>query len=86
MNDPNAKVRRLQISTELLFDLFRAGAHAGGYTVTQDGIPEDAELVNVQHAWPNTVELLIRSETFEPVPLVGQEIPCIRPLVTKDVA
>jgi hypothetical protein len=67
------KVKRLQISPELLFQLFAAGEHRG-YYVGAGAVPCDAELVNVRHAWPNMMELLIRSESFEEV-VLGQEIP-----------
>jgi hypothetical protein len=62
------RLRRVVISFEILHDLFSAGLHPPNrYAVTKDPIPADAKLVNVQHAWPNCVELLLYSESFEPV-------------------
>jgi hypothetical protein len=62
------RLRRVVISFEILHDLFSAGMHPPNrYAVTKDPIPADAKLVNVQHAWPNCVELLLWSESFEPV-------------------
>lgn len=58
------KVKRLQISAELLFGMFSSGFHEAGYTVIEDAIPSDARLVNVHHAWPNRIELLIESDSF----------------------
>lgn len=70
------KVRRLRISAEQLFELFKDGDHPG-WTVNR-GVPEDAELMNVHHLWPNSIELLIRSESFDAVKL-GDEIPTVTP-------
>lgn len=64
----DSRLRRVIISFELLRDLFTAGAHPRhAYRVIQNAIPEDAALVNVQHACPNLVELLLWSESFEEV-------------------
>lgn len=76
-----ANLRRVVISFELLRQLFAPGAHPPrSYRVVRDAIPEDAELVNVQHAWPNCVELLLRSDRFTPVKL-GDQIPQLDILV-----
>jgi hypothetical protein len=62
------RLRRVVISFEILQDLFSAGLHPPHrYAVTKGPIPADAKLVNVQHAWPNCIELLLWSESFEPV-------------------
>lgn len=82
------KYKRLQISVDLLFMMFSEGHSSPGYRVTGDGIPHDAKLVNVRHAWPNTVELLIESESFAEIKDCD-EIPvfsptCERVLVAAD--
>lgn len=70
------KTKRLPISSELVFNLLR-GTHPG-YFVTKNEIPADAKLINVRHSWPDSVELLIWSDTFEDVP-DGEEIPYFVP-------
>jgi hypothetical protein len=71
------RLRRVVISFEILHDLFSAGPHPPNrYAVTKDPIPADAKLVNVQHAWPNCVELLLWSESFEPVG-PGDDVPML---------
>jgi hypothetical protein len=62
------KVKSIEISAEFFFQLFNPGWHGAGYTVLKDGIPEDARLVNVHHKWPNQLEILIESESFDDVP------------------
>jgi hypothetical protein len=59
------KIKRIQISAELLFHLFAEGHHPGGYSVVKDAIPADAQLVNCQHSWPNGIELLVTSASFD---------------------
>lgn len=76
------KAKRLRISFELLRELFTAGAHSTGYTVEQDAIPADAQLVNVRHGWPNEVELLIASDTF-PYIKAGDEVPELTPIIRR---
>lgn len=72
---PGTRLRRVTISFEILRDLFMAGAHpARRYSVIRDAIPPDAILVNVQHEWPNCVEMLLWSESFAEVKL-GDLIP-----------
>lgn len=64
----NNKLRRVIIHFELLHELFKEGPHPPhGYNVIRDPMPADARLVNVQHAWPNSIELLLWSDSFEPV-------------------
>lgn len=81
------KVKRLQISADLLFEMFSAGFHEGGYTVIDDAIPADAKLVNVRyfppHGWPNSIELLIESDSFAEVG-EGQEPPTFSPTMRKE--
>jgi hypothetical protein len=77
------KVKSVEMSAELLFHLFAAGHHPGGYTVVKDAIPEDARLVNVKHGWPHTIALLIESESFEDVQ-PGQITPILTPVCTLD--
>ena len=77
-----SKVKRLQISPELLFELFTAGPHLGGYSVVEDAVPADAKLINVRHGWPNQIELLIESEEFPEIE-DGEKIPLFRPLVQR---
>ena len=74
------KVKRLLVSAELFLQLFHGGEHTG-YCVSKFGVPEDAELINVRHAWPNVIELLIRSESFPSVKL-GDEIPDFSPVIS----
>lgn len=79
------RLRTLKISAELLFELFTAGEHSAGYRVVAQAIPADAELVNVRHAWPNGVELIIRSESFDPID-PGAEPPPLVPRIEKAAA
>lgn len=76
------RIKRLQIAPAIFFRLFSAGDHAG-YMVEQ-GIPTDAKLMNVRHGWPDMIELLIQSESFEEIK-EGQEIPFLAPVVTDKV-
>jgi len=75
------KYKRVLISPDLLLQLFTPGPHPAGYTVVAEAIPEDAKLINVYHAWPSRVELLISSETFESLS-PGDEIPALTPHIT----
>jgi hypothetical protein len=77
------KYKRVVISPDLLLMLFTPGFHAAGYAVTKDGIPGDAELLNVHHCWPNKIERLIKSETFDAVKC-GDEIPLCIPEITRE--
>jgi len=70
------RVKLLPVSSELAFNLMR-GEHRG-YRVVKNEIPSDAKLINVRHGWPDSVELLIQSETFEDI-AEGQEIPYFMP-------
>lgn len=38
------------------------------------GIPADAKLINVQHGWPNEIDILLESREFEAVD-EGEPIP-----------
>lgn len=81
------KVKRLQISAELLFEMFSDGFHEGGYTVIKDAVPADARLVNVRyfppHGWPNSIELLIESDSFAEV-AEGHSVPTLLPIARKE--
>jgi hypothetical protein len=80
----NNRVKRLIISTELLFSLFTEGEHAVDYSVLQDAIPADAELVKVNVYGYGTsyreIVLVIRSNSFPHVP-EGQTIPILKPVI-----
>jgi hypothetical protein len=77
------KWRRFTISVELFLQLFTEGPHRAGYRVKENGIPEDAKLVNVRHAWPNSIEVLIESESFGDVG-VGEVVPEATPVIEKE--
>jgi hypothetical protein len=77
------KSKRFIISPEILLNLFTAGPHPGGYSVIDQGIPEDAKFINVRHAWPNRIELLITSEEFESLTF-GEIIPTLTPVLKRD--
>ena len=73
------RLRTVIISWELLRDLFTAGPHPPhSYDVIRDAIPADAELVNVRHAWPNRIEIVLHSPQFADVPLGSAGEPVIR--------
>ena len=78
------KYRRLVISPELLFQMFAAGEHKGGYSVIQDAVPSDARIVNVRASvylgWPAAIEILIQSKSFSEVP-EGDVIPELMPVI-----
>jgi hypothetical protein len=77
------RVKRLTISSELFCAIFSAGQH-GAYTVVQNGIPDDARLINLRHAWPSAIELLLESERFDEV-REGEVIPEFSPLIMDGV-
>lgn len=65
------------MSFDLLRDLFSPGGHpAFAYSVISGGIAPDAVLVNVKHGWPNCIELLFYSESFEELK-EGELIPLV---------
>lgn len=74
---PELRVRRIRFSADLVFAMLR-GDHPA-FRVVADEVPADAKLVNVQHAWPNCIDVLVESETFSPVP-EGEEIPFLTPM------
>jgi hypothetical protein len=78
------KFKRLLITPERVFELFTAGIHSpSAYVIDQAAaIPSDARLVNVRHAWPSEIELLIESESFEEVKQ-GDVIPELNVVVTR---
>lgn len=75
-----AKIYRF--SFDVLKIMLSPGVHKqGNYDVVDDGLPPDAELVNVQYTWPyGGVDLLIRSKTFPEVPK-GEVIPVVGPSI-----
>lgn len=76
------RFKRLIITAELFFDLFTSGVHPPRtYRVDEDAIPSDARLVNVRHGWPDALEILIESQSFEEVKQ-GDVIPELRPVIT----
>lgn len=77
------KAKRLIISAELFFTMLQEGFHPGGYSVIENAVPRDAKLINVRHAWPNEIELLISSEGFPEVE-EGAEIEAFCPLLRSD--
>ena len=74
---PVRRWARLRIESGLFLQSFQAGRHAA-YEVMEGAIPADARIVNVQLAWPASVEVLVESESFESVEESG-EIPLIIP-------
>jgi hypothetical protein len=82
--EPTMRYKRMIISAELFLSLLTEGEHpARGYTVTGDAVPVDAKLVHVRHSWPNSIELLLSSETF-PTCKVGEEIPLMTPTMRSE--
>jgi hypothetical protein len=77
------RVKRLRISSELLCQLFTAGAHHG-YRVVEQPVPEDARVRNVRLGWPDEMEVLLESETFDDV-RQGDEIPFLTPILMNGV-
>lgn len=73
------RLRRLIVSWDLARDFIVAGQHDRRYLVI-DGVPQDAALVNVRYAWPNCIELLLASASFDELK-EGEEIPIINPTV-----
>ena len=74
---PSRRLKRLIVSWDLARDFIVAGQHDLRYRVI-DGVPNDAELVNVRRAWPNCIELLLASASFDELK-EGEEIPPITP-------
>lgn len=77
------RLKRLIVTWELARNFIVTGQHERRYNVF-DGVPPDAELVNVRHAWPHCIELLLVSDAFEEVK-EGEEIPLLHPFVTTDI-
>lgn len=77
------KVKRFQISPELLFEILSEGFHPAGYSVIENAVPKDARLVNVHHAWTNFIELLIESDSF-PETFEGEVPILLSPVVRKE--
>lgn len=78
------RYKRLIVSAELFFGLLTEGPHPErAYSVIKDPLPADAKLVHVRHAWPNSIEMLISSETF-PELKRGEEIPSITPTLRSE--
>lgn len=73
------RYRRLRISFEQFATILGDGPH-GPYVVIKDAIPADAKFVNVQHAWPNSVEVLMESSSFSELK-EGEEIPFLIPII-----
>ena len=75
------KAKRFTLSAELFLSLLTLGRHPGGYAVVRDGMPLDAVLLDVRHAWPGKLEVLVASDSFEETPhgsageLLSPEIP-----------
>jgi hypothetical protein len=74
------KVKILQISPELLVDLFKPGKR--NYEVVQDAVPADGKLVHVHVSQGGLLlNLTVESESFAPISL-GDHIPVFSPTVT----
>jgi hypothetical protein len=62
------RLKTLIVSWEFFRDLFIEGEHpANSYRVLRNAIPSDAVLVNARYVWPNSLELLIHSESYPEV-------------------
>lgn len=72
------------MSFELLRDSLLAGEHELHYQVTNDPLPSGAVLVNVRYAWPNCVELVIWSSTFDEL-ADGVIVPSLLPDITRQL-
>jgi len=77
------RVKRLCISPRTFLDLFTEGFHVP-YSVDENAIPPDAQIVNVRHGWPDTIEVLIRSDSF-PELHEGEEIPELVPWMSRPI-
>ena len=77
------KRKRLLISSELFCQLFTQGPHHG-YRVIEQAIPDDARVRNVRLGWPDLIEVLLESESFEAL-REGDEIPFLTPVVMNGV-
>lgn len=75
------RLKRLLVSFELLREFLVAGDHAHRYSILENAVPGDAILLNVQHAWPNCVELVLYSPSFDEV-TDGDIIPMLPILIT----
>jgi hypothetical protein len=67
--DNSNKIKRLQISGELLRSWFTEGEHELRYRI-RNALPADAEIINARVDWahnPNVLDLIIRSESFPEV-------------------
>jgi hypothetical protein len=73
------RLKTLTIAFALVRPFLSAGDHSYIYTVIKDAVPDDAVLVNIRHAWPNCIELLIYSESFDEVD-EGAVIPTLTPV------
>jgi hypothetical protein len=69
------------VSWDLARDFIITGQHERRYRVI-DGLPQDAALVNVRHSWPNCIELLLASASFDELK-DGDEIPILNPTVER---
>ena len=58
------RYRILRVSAELFLSCYTEGLHKFSYRVVGDALPADAKCVNVRHAFPNEIELVIESESF----------------------
>lgn len=64
----NRCLKIFQIDADLLFAMFRQGVHPE-FEVVDNGIPDDAELVNVRVSFDGCrLELCVRSDYFPEVP------------------
>jgi len=82
------RIRILQISGELLLQMFTAGDHSVGYRVVHNAIPDDAELVGAEFVKESlgrplkVLELHITSESFPPVE-EGEPILHVSPIIRR---
>jgi hypothetical protein len=80
------KYKIFRISDALLLNIFSAGLKPLHEVV--EGIPVDAKIVNVQHGWPNAIDILLQSDKFsenaegEPIPFLNVTVRTFAPELT----
>jgi hypothetical protein len=88
--DNTNRVKRLQISGELIRSWLIEGEHEVHYKVVRDALPHDAEIINARVDWernPNVIDLIIRSESFpevdrlDQIPLLDIKMERVRPIL-----
>lgn len=59
------RVKRLQVSAELLAHMFRRDDRIIDSYVVTEGMPEDATIIGASYEWPFVVVLIVHSSEFD---------------------